>query len=36
MFYTGMIIGALLGAVGTVVIYGVMVIRQEAQDNGRE
>lgn len=29
MFSTGMIIGALLGAVGTVVIYGVMVIRQE-------
>ena len=35
MFSTGMIIGALLGAVATVVIYGVMVIRREVQDDGK-
>lgn len=29
MFSTGMIVGALLGAVATVIIYGVMVIWQE-------
>jgi hypothetical protein len=33
MFCTGMIIGALLGAVATVFICGVMVIRWEAQDD---
>lgn len=36
MFSTGMIIGAIFGAVATVVIYGVMVIRQEVQEDGRE
>jgi hypothetical protein len=33
MFYTGMIIGALLGAVATVVIYGAMLIRRDERNN---
>lgn len=35
MFSTGMIIGALLGAAATIVTCGVMVIRQEVQDDGK-